>query len=328
MYENEKAFGKMKGAFFKSMREENVKCLEPSELCQENLIRSHSVQDSRILEQLAVNQHVYILKPDLSEVSAAKLDEFAEPQIEFKLESIHEATTFKGLCNAHDTQIFQPIDTEDLDMENSYHIFLLAYRAVLKELSTLIGTSKMMQKSFLEKVKLGAVKEDIPSIEGMLPVMQIQRAYSFYEYKKKYDDMYLNKIFDNLYYEYIVLGEKSKIAVSSIFTPMEMAKRKDFIEYIGINIFPYNDKTYVVFSCLNEDKEYMKNYIRDTMNASGVYQKYLLSKIVLRNCENIVIAPIYFDSWTKSKKETVLKYFKETCFSDKIGFESEEIFLF
>jgi len=328
MFYDEKTFGKMKGVFFKSIKEENVKCLEPHEQCQENLIRSHSVQDSRILEQLAENQHIYILKPDMNEVSKAKTDEYVEPQLEFKLESIHEATTFKGLCNTHDTEIFKPIDTEELDMENKEHVFLLTYRAVLKELAILIGTSKMMQKAFLDKVKLGAVSGDVPSMEGLLPVTQIQKAFIFYEYKKRYDELYLNRKYDGLYCEYIILDEKAKFAVSSIFTPMEMGGKENEFEYIGINIFPYNDKTYIVFSCLKEDEDSMKKYIRDALTATGVYQKYLFSKIVLRNCENVVIAPSYLNKWSDNKKETVLKYVKETCFSGKVDYESEDIYLF
>lgn len=325
---DEQTFGKVKGAFFKAMKEENLKCLEPTEQCQENLIRSHSVQDSRILEELADNQHVYILKLDMSEVSKVKVGGYAEPQLQFRLESIHEATTFKGLCNTHDTEIFKPIDIENLDMENIEHVFLLTYRAVLKEFATLIGTSKMMQKNFLEKVKLGVVSPDVPSIEGLLPVMQIQKAGVFFEYKMMYDEIYLNKKYSDLSYDYIILDEQAKFAVSSVFTPMEMASKKDNTERIGINIFPYNNKTYVVFSCLKDDEDSMKKYIRDVIAAAGVYQKYLLSKIVLRNCENIVIAPSYLDTWNEKKKESILRYVKETCFSDKVDYESENIYLF
>ena len=56
---------------------------------------------------------------------------------------------------------------------------------------------------------------------------------------------------------------------------------KDAFEYIGINIFPYKQKTYVVFSGLQEDETVIKNYIRDVMSASGVYQKYLIEKVFI-----------------------------------------------
>lgn len=324
---DEQTFRRMKGIFFKAMKEENLKCLEPHELCQENLIRSHSVQDSRILEELAQNQHVYALHPDLSFISNAKPDEYAEPKLEFKWISIHEATTFKGLCNTHDTEIFKPIDTEELDIENKEHIFLLTYRAVLKEFATLCGTSRMMQKAFQDKVNAGVISGDVPTMEGLLPVIQMQKALIFYEYKKKYDELFLNKEYDKLYYKYIILDEKANFAVSSIFTPMEMATEGAF-EYIGINIFPYNQKTYIIFSGLKENEIVIKNYIRDIMTASGVYQKYLISKAVLRNCENVVIAPVYLNTWTDKKKETILQYVKDTCFSDKVEYENQDIYLF
>ena len=327
MFYDEKTFGKMKGIFFNAIKEENLKCLEPHEQCKEDLIRSHSVQDSRILESLSRDQHVYVLHVDLSPVSRAKPDNYAEPKLEFKWISIHEATTFKGLCNTHDTEIFKPIDTEELDLENEEHVFLLTYRAVLKELATLCGTSKMMQRAFEDKVDSGVIRGDIPTMEGLIPVMQIKKAFIFYEYKKKYEKLYLNKDYHELYYEYIILDEKAKFSVSSIFTPMEMATESEF-EYIGVNVFPYNQKTFIVFSGLKENEKVIKNYIRDIMTASGVYQKYLISKTILRNCENVVISPGYLETWSSDKKETILRYVKETCFSDKVGYENQNIYLF
>lgn len=91
---------------------------------------------------------------------------------------------------------------------------------------------------------------------------------------------------------------------------------------------PYNQKTYIVFSGLKENETVIKNYIRDIMTASGVYQKYLISKAVLRNCENVVVAPDYLDTWTDKKKETILQYVKDTCFSDKAEYENQDIYLF
>lgn len=122
---DEKTFGKMKGVFFNAIKEENIKCLEPNEECHEELIRSHSIQDSRILEDLAEDYHVYTIQIDKRALGRSKTNEMTFPIMIFERVSMHEATTFKGLCNKHDTEIFEPIDKDDLDMENSEHVFCL-----------------------------------------------------------------------------------------------------------------------------------------------------------------------------------------------------------
>lgn len=45
----------------------------------------------------------------------------------------NNATTFTGLCADHDADLFRPIDTNEIDLSSDEHLFLLSYRAVLKE---------------------------------------------------------------------------------------------------------------------------------------------------------------------------------------------------
>ncbi len=46
---------------------------------------------------------------------------------------IGQVTTFCGLCQEHDSSIFQPIEASEACPENAEHLFLLAYRAVLEQ---------------------------------------------------------------------------------------------------------------------------------------------------------------------------------------------------
>lgn len=329
MYKDNVSFGKMKGKFFESFKEENVKCLEPNESCTEKLINSHTVQDSRILSLLACNQHVICIKTDLSPVQQSKLGEYNEPDIMFDLISIHTATTFKGLCNNHDTKIFYKIDTQPIDLSNAEHVFLLTYRAILKELATLIKTAKAMQRSYLYKVELGEVSGTEPSTEGIIPVIQIGKAYDFYEYKKKFDNLYLTKEFSKIRWKYLELYNEPTFAVSSIFTPMEMSSNiNEEPERISVNIFPYEDKIHALFSCLAEEEKQMNTYTDPIFQASDYYQKYLISKLVLRNCENIVFSPDFFSKWSMEKKENILAFFKMTMFGDYDNFEHKDLYIF
>ena len=333
MYKDEKEFNKAKGMFFACLKEENYICLEPEEKCTEKLIRSHSIQDSRILEQLAQDNHVYMFKLDYSPIRKATISNPQMPQIEFKLISIHEASTFKGLCNPHDTEIFKPIDTENIDLDNPKHTFLLFYRTIIKELASLINASKMMQRGYLKKVESGLLPENVPCEEGLKAVSQMMNTYDMYLYKKKIDETYVTHTFENVYSEHFVLENDPTFAVSTIFTPLEMRtkfNRNDAndVERIGINVFPYREKILVLLSCLYEEKQYMMNYISELLSANGCYKKYLLSKLILRNCENIVFSPKYINSFSAIKKSTILDFFTETMFTDKQDYDNENLYLF
>lgn len=329
MYSNENNFNKMKHSFFESMKIESIKCMEPTETCTEtDLIASHSVQDSRILEELALDQHVIQIGFDTSCVGKSTLSNRVEPTCKFDSVSIHKATTFIGLCNKHDTELFLPIDTEILSMENEQHVFLLTYRAVMKELAASKKAAVMNQSMFLSKVDLGEVSGDIPSIEGLMPVLFFERAYEFNEYKKMFDADYLSHTYSNIVSKHLIFVNPPTFAASSVFTPLELSTKENEPERICINIFPYNGKMYVLFSCRREDERYMNLYIDEIMNANEAYQKYLISKLVLRNCGNIAISPSYFNSWSSGKKAEILSYFKDTMKSDLSSYENLNLYLF
>ena len=295
MYKDPKNFNKMKGAMFNSFLIESTKCLEPTETCTEELIDSHSIQDSRILEVLAEDNHVIHITFDKSCISKSKQDNPIMPYCKYDSISVHKASVFKGLCNKHDTEIFRPIDVEVLDMDNKEHVFLLSYRSVMKELSTKIKVAGMTQSNFFSKVDLGEISGDVPTIEGMYAVQLYASAYEMYEYKKLFDEKYLSKNFASLYIRYLILDGKPTFATSAVFTTMEMALKEEVDEKICVNIFPYQEKVFVLFSCLNENAVYLDKNVDEIFEATNYYQKYLISKLVLRNCENTVFAPCYFN---------------------------------
>ena len=62
--------------------------------------------------------------------------------------------------------------------------------------------------------------------------------------------------------------------------------------------------------------------------ASGHYQLYELSKLILQRCENLVIAPRHYDSFTSQQRRTILEYFKKNSGGNELKIESPDIYLF
>jgi hypothetical protein len=53
-----------------------------------------------------------------------------------------------------------------------------------------------------------------------------------------------------------------------------------------------------------------------------------LSRRLLNSCENFVLAPAYFDTWTPRKKDVVREYFVRTILQEDLTYEDPDLFLF
>jgi hypothetical protein len=68
-------------------------------------VRAHSIQNAGVFDRIADNQHLMALRPKFSA---------AGPELAWQSVSRHQASTFTGLCNEHDTALFRPLDTRPL----------------------------------------------------------------------------------------------------------------------------------------------------------------------------------------------------------------------
>lgn len=112
---------------YKAQSKEFSRCFFPDNtICEKQAIKAHSIQNRGVLGELEENGHVFVLTPvqDLEN----------SPRLEFQKVGRSKAKTFSGLCKKHDTCLFHPIDTNPLNIDDEEHLFLLSYRAVLREL--------------------------------------------------------------------------------------------------------------------------------------------------------------------------------------------------
>ncbi len=328
MYKDPANFNIIKGAIFKSYTLKTTKCLSPEGTCTEEVIDSHSIQDKRILEQLAKDYHVIQIQFDKSCISKSTFENPVPPACTYESISVHKATVFNGLCLKDDTAIFLPIDTQELNMDNPEHVFLLTYRSVLKELVTRNRAAAMSYSVYIAKVNTGEISEYLPTEEMILSMTLYKQAYDFSKYKKQLDSNYLSKAYDNIAWRYLILDNAPTFATASIFRPVEIEYNQADSALICVNIFPYNNQVYVLFSCRTMHESVMNAYTDHIFSASGECQKYLISKLVLRYCENTVISPDYFNSWSDSKKNTISEFFHCTVNSQHIEYDSPALYLF
>jgi hypothetical protein len=76
-------------------------------------------------------------------------------------------------------------------------------------------------------------------------------------------------------------------------------------------------RTALVLSYVPEFAVKARAYLRRLIYSSGKGQLLELSRVVLRHCENFVLSPAYFETWTDKKKRAVLRYYGLTMWANE-----------
>ncbi len=309
----------LRSYFFQSLRWEFNRCLSPDGRCENHAIRSHSIQNAKVLDLLSRDGHVKMIKQE------AKRDALT---IDFRDIGRNEATTFAGFCALHDTDVFRPIDVKPIDTNDAEQLFLLAYRSIAQELHASSQAACITQSMYQERVKRGIDKGNEPGPAGVMAVERMMIAYETYQYKLALDEALLAGDHSQLHHTKFLLDhEQPSFAVSAFFDLQQQSGESDSPR-IAINVFPISQQqSFVLFSYTSQDAVRARDYLSELGAASGYYQKYLLSKLVLMHCENFVVSPQAFDTWSNEKKNSICKFFHDTVLCDKFV-EDSNLYLF
>lgn len=289
--------------------------------CEAKAIRAHSVQNARALDLLSRDGHVTGL--------TKRIDKERGPQISFDAIGRNQATTFTGLCAKHDADIFRPLDTAPFDPTDRQHLFLAAYRSLMRELHAVMEAVPQLQGVYKKRVELGLDPKEQPSPAGMFAVEYMMKAYLAYIYKTAFDEILANGTYADCEHDLLWFkNQRPTIAVSSLFGLGHLPTGEDWLR-IALNVVPVSEtETAAVFSYRANDAPHARTRLQRILGAEGDYQKYELSKLILNNCENFVLAPNYIDQWNPEKRNAVTQFFIQTMFEDGLENESEHFYLF
>jgi hypothetical protein len=163
----------------------------------------------------------------------------------------------------------------------------------------------------------------------MVAVEHMMRAFQTFQYKHLFDEAYVSRQYDKVTHTIIKISHvKPTVAVCSLF-PVDGVSKDDDCVRVALNVIPIDEKgSIAVFSHLPEDAELVKSAFSLVFASEGCYQKYLLSKTILNKCENFVISPAYYDTWSSHKVQAIIDYFTRTLFKSNFEIENEHLYLF
>ena len=235
-------------------------------------------------------------------------------RIKLELVGRNKASTFTGLCTQHDAEIFRPIDTEGFDPGKQEHLFLIAYRSVLRELHALSQGAVRMQSLLVKAVTEGKVSAHEDSIVMRAATEASLNAYAVYKYKvTNFDIPYVDENFDAVTQDVIILrNQEPTIAASTFNSVKPLIDRSGFIGII-INVIPLPAcQMAVVFSYAANEAAKARESLHRILTASADHQKYEISKHLLAVTENFALNPRFVASWTEERRNAITAAFEKT----------------
>jgi hypothetical protein len=311
---------KLKQEAFELLKLSAQRCLEPSETCWQPVIRAHSIQNASILERLCRRGHV--ITPKLRAGKAGN------PGVAFELIGRRKASTFTGLCGVHDHDIFDPIDTGPINTSSDEHLFLLAYRSVIRELHAVISGAVRIQVAFQRKVELGLVRGDVPTPDGVRALQFCMNAYESYLYKREYDVAYTLRDFTRIeHVRFFEPGWLPTLAVSALFS-LDSIVVGDDVARVALNIYPLQNGVMVIFSFLSCDARYIEPFIEPFKAASGERLLRMISARVLNSCENFVLAPDFWNALGDMRKNAICDFYVASLWTEETDLGNPDLMLF
>lgn len=307
----------LKSEYYKLTKMQYKNCLDPEEKCTAKAINAHSMQNAQVLDLLEYDGHV---------IMCIQRNTNDEPRLTFQSVGRNQAGVFSGLCSAHDQLLFRPIDTNPINLASNEHLFLLAYRSVIRELhAKLQSTIKIGHAIDIAGRSEPHSSAELAQIRSIFE-NRLSNTRAVYEYKRRLDSGYLLNQFDLVHHEIIHFpGAPPTIAASEFFSVDELRILPYRQLGLVLNIFPSSTGTNVVFSFLAEERRISTQYLAQILGEAGNGQKTLISRVLLQHCENFVVSPAYFNTWSEEKRQIILDFIERTIFQNDCSYESENL---
>ncbi len=288
-------------ALYKAWASRHELCLYPeTPPCGNKASAAHSIQNNGTLSELSHRGHVYVIetRPMIGE----------RPDLpDFEKRGRNQATTFKGLCNPHDSELFRPIDNNPLNLGDPEHVFLLTYRSALKEAHT-SEHSRRATASVYDDLRRDGVLPPSSRLDAAAAAKPGEDADALMLEKRKMDDLHLVRGHGKVSHEVVTLTARSpSLAVSGFFSAGYTSGRE---RWCALNVFPANGEHLMVFSYRSFNELAVRSAFLNRLGAvKGRDRERLASRLILEHSSNFVVRPSLVEAYSPAQRSAIRNYF-------------------
>lgn len=268
------------------------------------IISAHSIQKNQSLSAIADNGHAYEVSRDISNLKKNK------GLISYKKSGINKISTFLGFCKKHDNELFEPIDNSVL-RPTDQQVFLYAYRSLCRELFVKQNAFDLIE-SQLKNIKINKAVRDF--------LENSKRGEEFglnnlEVHKSNYDASLSKQAYSDIKYTLFISKQKPSVVFSGLFYPdydfmgRQLQNLADqSISLITICFAPMNNSEWgFIFAWHKSSSVICDSFMESlaTMIFEGKKIGDSLFRLVMSNCENIAISPLWWETLSSTAKEQI-----------------------
>ncbi len=292
-------------------------CLAPEPMksgCSNVIVKAHTVPRSGSLQQIARKGHVYSYIPTPSLLNLTKYGGKLQP----RLVGINLASTFNGFCSIHDNRIFSKIENQAF-VSSQEQCFLLAYRALTRELYAKKSAASL--SNVRHQLDRGKSLEQQTVIQTLNHGVDIGTSAGLgdSEYHKEiHDKVLLSGDFGTVHAYVIELESPPPIMCSGGMFPEYDFQGNQLQDLLDLKIKPHlitftsfygGNCGIIVFSWLSSSHPTCERFINSLRELPPNRVTDALIRFFFEFCENLHIAPLWWESFEARKRDTLERRF-------------------
>ena len=280
-------------------------CLHPDKTnCKGRIKSAHALQNNKIISLLAgKDRHVYMLNAKKKPILVPLENGEIVPVVEIDEVSANDATTETCFCDRHDNIAFAAIEkgAPYFDDSSAEMKFVYAYKAFIFE----YYKQRMALDIFRECFKRTPQAFQTRPMVGQYRMLQMKMK-EFEPVRKHFDKQIMGGSQEGVYTCVVKIPEQIKFADYAYIAPdydMNGRKikhtRKGFMHRVAITIFPEDTQSWLLVSCLEEEKHIYADLFDQFQNASLDKLKFYLNMVLPLYSENMVLSPRLWKGWSE-----------------------------
>ncbi len=281
-------------------KDANVKgCFHPdTKECDQKIIRAHSLQNNKIINQLSIDGQVYMIRTEYTKdghgLSLSKVGRAS-------------ATTFTGFCKKHDKEVFAPIEDSDYTDGDRRQEALFAFRALTKE-----WHAKLVAYNSVTDRRIAEIKN--PDIEAFRYGLSLGLNDLATE-AQTFKTMLLNEDYNKICTKILKFAGEPTVAVSSGITishdfngdPLPHFEEHNWVDpnQLFLTVFPQNGETICLMSYACAGEETFTFIDEQIINQPDNIQRERMSKLIITHCENTIFSPTFIETMDEEKRKVL-----------------------
>ena len=280
-------------------------CLHPGapENCSGSIIRAHTVQKALLRHIADSDKQVYT--PEVDFFSADDL-------VRIKKVSIRNASIFHGFCEAHDSELFQPIEVDSIQL-NREHAFLLAYRALSLELFA----KRRINEIDLSKKLTGDVHDPVNlQIANAIEYQQLGASIAIEDMAThaKMKQAFLTNDFGDTYFYAIRFNRIPDILSSGGISPicdirgnyLQDLNQVEPLDGITLSLLPYGEGHGVALFAWYGKSNVNEKFIKSIESLQERDIPDSIVRFLFHHIENIFLKPSWWDKLKRREQRHLL----------------------